>query len=162
LGHPGESRQSIENTRQWLLAVRPEEFDATVLTIYPGTPYHDEATEDRGQWTYAATNGDRLYFRSIDQFTDTPYYKGIPGAYESFVWTDHLTSEELVMLRDDLESDVRARLDIPWPKDAAALNYEHSMGLMNVRLAQRRGADSIRGVTERDHVPRRRRVASIR
>jgi len=130
LGHPGESAETIDRTRRWLLSVRPDEFDATVLTIYPGTPYHDSATETQpGVWTYQAKSGDRLHFRNIDQFTDTPYYKGVPGQYESFVWTDHLSQKELVTLRDRLESDVRTRLDIPWPKDVAALNFEHSMGM---------------------------------
>jgi anaerobic magnesium-protoporphyrin IX monomethyl ester cyclase len=129
LGHPGESEASITNTRDWLLDVKPDEFDATVLTIYPGTPYHDEARAlVPSVWTYTAKNGDRLYFRDIDQFTDTPYYKGVPGHYQSFVWTEHLTPANLTWLRDRLEAEVRAQLQIPWPKDAAALNFEHSMG----------------------------------
>jgi radical SAM superfamily enzyme YgiQ (UPF0313 family) len=130
LGHPGESKESISNTRNWLLEVKADEFDVTVLTIYPGTPYHDEATESMpGIWTYKAKNGDRLHFKEIDQFKDTPYYKGIPGRYESFVWTDHLSSKELVFQRDRLEREVRDCLCIPWPRSAMELNYEHSMGM---------------------------------
>lgn len=129
LGHPGESEATIARTRDWLLAVRPDEFDATVLTVYPGTPYHDEAVETApGVWTYTARNGDRLHARSIDQLRDTPYYKGIPGQYESFVWTDQLTAQDLVRLRDETERTVRATLGIPWPTGAAAVQYEHSMG----------------------------------
>lgn len=129
LGHPGESVESIAHTRDWLLSVRPDEFDATVLTIYPGTPYHDEAVASSEGWTYTAKRGDRLHFRSIDQFTDTPYYKGIPGQYQSYVWTDDLRAEDLVRLRDALETDVRAALAIPWPQDTAAQLFEHSMGM---------------------------------
>lgn len=131
LGHPGESRDSIRVTRDWLLDVKAEEFDATVLTIYPGTPYHDEALETMpGIWTYTAKKtGDRLHFRNIDQFTDTPYYKGVPGRYESFVWTDRLSASSLVAERDTLEYQVRSILEIPWPTSARELNYEHSMGL---------------------------------
>ncbi len=130
LGHPGESADTIATTRDWLLSVQPDEFDATVLTVYPGTPYHDEATEDvKGVWTYRAPNGDRLHALPIDQLKDTPYYKGIPGNYQSYVWTDDLTSADLVQQRDQLEADVRDRLKIPWPRGAAAVNYEHSMGL---------------------------------
>jgi anaerobic magnesium-protoporphyrin IX monomethyl ester cyclase len=128
LGHPGESAESIERTKDWLLETEPDEFDATVLTIYPGTPYHDEAVETSpAVWTYTAKRGDRLHFKSIDQFIDTPYYKGIPGKYESFVWTDYLSGHELVTLRDELERDVRDTLSIPWPKTAAEVNFEHSM-----------------------------------
>lgn len=130
LGHPGETRDSIHNTRDWLLAVKPDEFDATVLTIYPGTPYHDEAAESApGIFTYTMPKtGDRLHFTNIDQFKDTPYYKGVPGKYESFVWTDALSSRELVRQRDLLEIHVRETLSIPWPKTAAENNFEHSMG----------------------------------
>lgn len=130
LGHAGESPETIEATRQWLLAARPDEFDATVLTIYPGTPYHDQAAEfTPGVWTYTAKNGDRLHAGTVDQRVDVPYYKGVPGHYQSFVWTDHLSSDDLVSLRDALERDVRQRLGIPWPADAASVQYEHSMGM---------------------------------
>ncbi len=131
LGHPGETRQSIHNTRDWLLDVKADEFDATVLTIYPGTPYHDEAAESMpGIFTYTMPKtGDRLHFKNIDQFTDTPYYKGVPGKYESFVWTDQLSSKELVRQRDLLEIQVREQLAIPWPKTAAENQFEHSMGM---------------------------------
>jgi radical SAM superfamily enzyme YgiQ (UPF0313 family) len=130
LGHPGESEESVYNTMDWLLELTPDEFDVTVLTIYPGTPYHDEAIEAMpGIWTYKAKKGDRLHFKEIDQFKDTPYYKGIPGRYESFVWTDHLSSKDLVRLRDMVEREVRDKLRIPWPRSAMELNYEHSMGM---------------------------------
>lgn len=132
LGHPGESVETIETTKNWLLETKPDEFDATVLTIYPGTPYHDEAVEvgRTGVWQYSQPKtGDRLYFNEIDQFTDTPYYKGVPGEYKSFVWTDHLRAKELVQLRDKLESSVRDKLNISWPKDVAAQLFEHSMGM---------------------------------
>ncbi len=79
-------------------------------------------------WTYTAKNGDRLHAMEIDQLTDTPYYKGIPGQYESFVWTDYLTRHDLVALRDSVETEVRSKLGIPWPADAAANQFEHSMG----------------------------------
>jgi radical SAM superfamily enzyme YgiQ (UPF0313 family) len=41
LGHPGESEDTIRATRDWLVEVRPDDFDATVITTYPGTPYLD-------------------------------------------------------------------------------------------------------------------------
>jgi hypothetical protein len=57
------------------------------------------------------------------------YYKGDPnGGYKSFVFTDHLSAEKLVELRDMVERDVRATLGIPFNPGAPALRYEHSMG----------------------------------
>ncbi len=130
IGHPGESEETIRETRDWLLEVKPAQFDVTVITVYPGTPYYDYAEEiERGVWTYTAPKtGDRLHAWTIDQFKDTPFYKGIPGDYKSYVWTDHVRAQDLVRLRDDVEGEVRAKLGIPWPSGAPALQYEHSMG----------------------------------
>ncbi len=130
LGHPGESEETIRATRDWLLSVRPEDFDAAVITTYPGTPYFDEAVEtDPGVWTYTyEKTGDRLHSLAVDYREVAEYYKGVPGAYTSYVSTDHLSAEDLVRLRDWLEQDVRSALRIPYQTGAPAVRYEHSMG----------------------------------
>jgi len=81
-------------------------------------------------WTYThPKTGDRLHSREVDYTVCADYYKGDPnGGYRSFVYTDHLSSEELVRLRDMVERDVRQALNIPFNPGAAALRYEHSMG----------------------------------
>ncbi len=38
VGHPGESEETVKATADWLLSVQPDDFDATVITTYPGTP----------------------------------------------------------------------------------------------------------------------------
>jgi radical SAM superfamily enzyme YgiQ (UPF0313 family) len=130
VGHPGESEETIRATRDWLLAVRPDDFDATVITTYPGTPYFDEAVETTpGVWTYTYhKTGDRLHSLEVDYREVAEYYKGIPGEYTSYVYTDFLSAAELVKLRDWLEADVRATLGIPYNTAAPAVRYEHSMG----------------------------------
>lgn len=133
IGHPGESEGTILETRQWLLDVRPDDFDVTIITTYPGTPYYDHAVphpEAPGVWTYVyRKTGDRLHSREVDYTEVADYYKGDPdGGYTSFVYTDHLGPEDLVRLRDFVERDVRARLGIPFNPSRAALRYEHSMG----------------------------------
>jgi anaerobic magnesium-protoporphyrin IX monomethyl ester cyclase len=130
LGHPGESRETIEATRDWLLQVRPDDFDATVITTYPGTPYFDEAVETApGVWTYTyQKTGDRLHSIAVDYREVAEYYKGVPGEYTAYTYTDHLSAQELVMLRDALESEVRTKLGIPYNAGVAAVRYEHSMG----------------------------------
>src|SRR5207245_6494827 len=52
IGHPGESQETILDTHRWLLAVKPEDFDVTIVTTYPGTPYYDYAVQDGEVWTY--------------------------------------------------------------------------------------------------------------
>lgn len=156
VGHAGESEASIEETRKWLLEVRPDDFDVTIITVYPGTPYYDDAepvpvgngipgryersadfmVPRDGAYNYLdiytytdSKNGDRLHAVSVNHLTDVNFYKGIPGEYQSFVWTDHLSRKELVHLRDNVEDDVRRKLGIPYPAGPSAKQYEHSMGL---------------------------------
>jgi radical SAM superfamily enzyme YgiQ (UPF0313 family) len=130
VGHPGESEETVRATRDWLLEVRPADFDATVITTYPGTPYFDEAVETKpGIWTYTySKTGDRLHSLEVDYRQVAEYYKGIPGEYTSYVYTDHLSSADLVKWRDWLEADVREKLGIPYNAGAPAVRYEHSMG----------------------------------
>ena len=133
VGHPGESRDTVMETRDWLLQARPADFDLTLITTYPGTPYYDEAVPhdtERDVWTYTCRrNGDRLHAYNVDYTAVAEYYKGDPeGGYHAYVYTDHLQSAELVELRDFVERDVRSRLGIPFNPGAAAMRYEHSMG----------------------------------
>ena len=130
LGHPGESEDTIRATRDWLVEVRPDDFDATVITTYPGTPYFDEAVEtSSGIWTYTCSKTqDRLHSVEVDYREVAEYYKGAPGNYTAFVYTDDLTSEQLVSCRDWLEADVRAALSLSFSPADPGLRYEHSMG----------------------------------
>ena len=139
IGHPGESEETCLQTHQWLLDVAPDDFDVTIITTYPGTPYYDEAVPDAanpGQWTYTYTKtGDRLHMNEVDYMQVADYYKGDPdGGYRAFVSTDALSSEDLVRLRDFVERDVRARLGIPFNPGAPAILFEHSMGQHGAEL----------------------------
>ncbi len=138
LGHAGESPETIRDTKDWLLEQHPDDFDATVITTYPGTPYFDEAVETSpGVWTYTAKNGDRLHAYETDWSKDAAYYKGVPGEYESFVFTDHVSAKELVTLRDELEADVRQQLCIPFNAGNPGVRYEASFGMLPGHLLRR-------------------------
>jgi len=148
IGHPGESRETVLETRDWLLKVTPADFDVTIITTYPGSPYYDHAEPhptEPGIWTYEY-EGDRLYAYEVDYTKVADYYKGDPnGGYTSFVYTDHLSPAGLVELRDFVERDVRSKLGIPFNAGAPAIQYEHSMGQMGrlpsniLRTTQDRG-----------------------
>jgi anaerobic magnesium-protoporphyrin IX monomethyl ester cyclase len=133
IGHPGETRETIMETKQWLLDVKPDDFDVTIITTYPGTPYYDRAVphptkKDVWVYTYDQT-GDKLYSYEVDYTQVADYYKGDPnGGYKSYVYTDGLTAEELVRLRDEVERDVRKILNIPFNPGRPAQRFEHSMG----------------------------------
>ena len=139
MGHPGESEETALQTHQWLVDVAPDDFDVTIITTYPGTPYYDEAVPDPstpGHWIYTyAKTGDRLHMSEVDYMKVADYYKGDPdGGYRAFVWTDALSSDDLVRLRDFVERDARARLGIPFNPSAPALRFEHSMGQFGAQL----------------------------
>lgn len=136
IGHPGEDHQSVTNLHDWLLQVRPADFDCSIITTYPGTPYYDEATphtEVAGVYTYTMPKtGDRLHAYDVDFCEVADYYKGDPdGGYKAYVFTDHLSSAELANARDWIERNVRARLNIPFNASRAAARYDHSMGMAN-------------------------------
>lgn len=133
IGHPGESHETIRDTEEWLLEVKPEDFDVTIITCYPGTPYYDHAVSDQmkpGIWVYVCPKTeDKLYQIELDYTETTDYYKGDPnGGYKSYVYTDFLSPEELVSERDRVERNVREVLNIPFYTGTPAIRYEHSMG----------------------------------
>lgn len=135
LGHPGESEETIQETKEWLLAMKPKSFDITRMTVYGGTPYFDDAfphPTEEGVWVYTAQNGDKLYSGEVDYLTDYLYYKGDKGdrlgLNKFFAYTDALSVDDLAKLRDDTEREVREKLGLPYQTDAPSLQYEHSMG----------------------------------
>ena len=136
IGHAGESIETIENTKKWLLEVEPEEFDCTIITTYPGSPYFDDAVKEEGVYVYTSDlTGDKLYQASIDYLSELDYYKGDPeGGYVSYVWTDHITPKGLVAARDDLENEVREKLGIKFNPARPGVKYEHSMGMGNLNI----------------------------
>ena len=130
IGHPGESNETIQETYDWLLSSKPDEFDVTIITVIPGSKYYDDSVMvEEGIWKYT-TNGDTLYSVEVDNFTQYEYYKGIPGNYNSFVYTDYITREKLVESRDWLEKSVLDKLNIQKVLNTNSSLYEHSMGQM--------------------------------
>lgn len=133
IGHPGESESTVIETENWLLEAKPDDFDATIITTYPGSPYYDDAVKDKKKkntWVYTyEKTGDKLYGIEIDYTKIADYYKGSPdGGYQSFVYTEYLSASDLVSLRDSVEKNVRAKLGIPFNPSSAAMKFEHSMG----------------------------------
>ena len=131
IGHAGESHESIENTKKWLLEVKPDDFDCTIITTYPGSPYFDNAVFNGSHYTYTDKDTrDVLHQAQLDYCVDQDYYKGNPdGGYTSYVWTDHISAQELVIEREKLEKEVREKLNIPFNPGNPGLVYEHSMGM---------------------------------
>jgi anaerobic magnesium-protoporphyrin IX monomethyl ester cyclase len=128
-GHPGESEETMYATRDWLMQEKPDDFDLTVITTYPGTGYYDDAKHVEGNTYRFEVNGDALYSQDLDFMKELAFYKGSSGHYSAFVWSDFISRERIVTLRDEIEAEVRNKLAIPYPTAAAAIAFEHSMGM---------------------------------
>lgn len=133
IGHPGESQNSVDNSVNWVLANLRQDDDAdwTIITQYPGSPYYDRSVyvPKKNAWLYIEPQtGNGLWSREVDFATHESYYKGVPGQYEAYVWTDYLTPEKLVEFRDQAEAETRTTLNLPPIQSVAALQFEHSIG----------------------------------
>ena len=129
LGHAGESQQTVAQSVEWVLKERPDDVDWTVITQYPGSPYFDQSEPLKaGTWLYQAKTGERLYSCELDYAQDAEFYKGVAGSYVSYVWTDHLSADDLVRVRDEAERVTRRELGLPAIQTVQARQVEHSMG----------------------------------
>jgi anaerobic magnesium-protoporphyrin IX monomethyl ester cyclase len=104
IGHAGESYESIEETKQWLKSIEPDETDVTVLTLYPGTDYFDKAVQDGDKWVYTAPSGDKLYSNDISFLNDKTYYKSKENENSCYVWTEFLSSKEILKCQESLSN----------------------------------------------------------
>ena len=66
--------------------------------------------------------------RAVDYVRETDYWKGLPGQYTAYVWTDFLSSEGLVKCWDEAERVTREALKLEPIRAVAARQFEHSMG----------------------------------
>ena len=138
IGHPGESSETIIESIEWAKANLREgdEIDWTVITQYPGSPYFDRSyfDKDRNVWVYEFEDKKskeilRLYSYPSDFTTDVHNYKGIPGNYVAYVFTDYLSAEDLVRWRDYAEQTTRVEFLKHNPIKAIEANqFDHSMG----------------------------------
>lgn len=99
VGLPGETEETAAMTKDWLLTVRPDDFDIAVYTPYPGSLVADNPKKydiviDRDYWSMEYA------------------HKGIPGKYKSACHTRKLSGERIVEIRDDIEAQGRKELGL--------------------------------------------------
>jgi len=120
VGLPGETRETAMATKRMLLEARPDDFDVTISTPFPGSPHY----EHPDRWV------DSLTFQKIDfSNSDLGFYKASPGQYKAYSRTPALSGDDLVALRDEIDNEARDALGIP---RVTKVDYqtavEHSMG----------------------------------
>ena len=110
IGHSGESKETINETESWLKLIKPDETDITIISTYPGTPYYDDSVWDKDLNVWVYTNSvtkDKLYSYDMSYDKDEVYYKSKSDIHNSFVFTDHLTSSDIVKEREKLDRAIK-------------------------------------------------------
>jgi radical SAM superfamily enzyme YgiQ (UPF0313 family) len=110
IGHPGESYKTIEESKNWILKVKPDETDCTIITLYPGSAYFDYSIPYENIWKYTAKSGDNLYSDNNDFINQQYFYKSKNDLYESHVYTDYLSKQNLVECRNQLEIQIKKEI----------------------------------------------------
>ena len=93
LGLPGETRESMERTREWVLTHKPDRVDINTLIPFPGTPITTHQEDYDVYWT--------------EDFPEEYWYKGPRDESQSVVGTSALSPEEIKEFRDDLVAEVQ-------------------------------------------------------
>ena len=93
VGLPGESPETIEETRKFLHISGLDDVDFSLFTPYKKTNIYDNKEKFDIHW-------DNLDLNHL-------WYKGTPGQYESQVWTSTMSRTDLVNARDMLENEFK-------------------------------------------------------
>ncbi len=88
IGLPGETYETVEETRIWMERVRPQKFGFNIFMPYPGTPVYKHP--------------DKYDIEIYDVPEDKSWIKGRQGEYESFVATSELSRDEITRLFGEL------------------------------------------------------------
>lgn len=91
IGLPSESRRTIENTKQWLRKTRPENFDISIFTPYPGAPIFENKRHYEIDWDQEKL--EEIWFSGAAQYD------------QCAVWTPHLSSEDILEIKQEIEHE---------------------------------------------------------
>lgn len=94
-GLPGETFDTLMDTKRFLLETKPDDFDLTVFTPYPGNDIWNNTDKY-----------DIDFDKECEDFHDM-FYKGRDGEYVPLISTSGLTGVEIARLRDDIVNEVR-------------------------------------------------------
>lgn len=94
VGLPGETYETVEDTKKWIKQAEPDDIDVSVFQPLPGSPIFKYPDHYEVSFNY---NGDLMWF------------KGTPGLYISTCRTKELSGEEIVRLRDEMEKEFKKK-----------------------------------------------------
>lgn len=88
IGLPGETYETVEETKEWFEQVRPDKFGFNIFYPYVGTPIYKDSAK---------------FGITIHELSDEhSWVKGRKGEYQAFVSTEGLSREELLRLHTEL------------------------------------------------------------
>lgn len=96
IGLPSESKESMENTYQWLKKTRPTNYDVSIYVPYPGSEFYDHKENYEIEWN--------------EELLKKFWYSGEPQYGVSAVWTPCLTSKEISDFRDKINREFKRGL----------------------------------------------------
>ena len=99
LGLPGETMESMNKSREWILKYKPDRADVNILIPFPGTPIVKKSKDYDIYWT-----------------EDTPeqyWYKGKREHLDALVGTSSLTPQQISDFHDALIKEMK-ELNIPY------------------------------------------------
>ena len=109
VGLPGETEHTAQQTKEWIIRSKPDDFDISPFTPYPGSHVaeHPELYDIKINGSYWGT---------------TYNHKGRPGEYRVMVSTSKLSADRIRTLRDEIERDCRKELGLtPRCQDVACV-----------------------------------------
>lgn len=147
VGSPGESREDVMRTRDWILDARPDAFDVTVFAPYPGSPIFNQLFPSQGRAELPTKGMEDMPIEApLPDFDRESWaYKTLPGEYRTGVRTLGFTANEkglepteLLALRDAIDLECRVALKQAGvartsPLFDAQQAYESAMGQSPIR-----------------------------
>ncbi len=97
IGLPGENRESIKETINFLEEAELDDLDVTVYTPYPGSLIYK--------------NKDRFDINFTDDY-EHAWFKGRPGNYKTKISTRAFSSDDIIKLRNSIEKRFKKRQKI--------------------------------------------------
>lgn len=83
IGLPGETKESIENTKEWLRKAQPHSYNYQIFSPFPGTDIWENKEKYDISW-----NG-----------------KVPANFYEAAIWTNELSSDEILQAKKDFDEE---------------------------------------------------------